>query len=95
MKTKTIQLKAFHASEQLEIAEAVFRLMASCLESRRLEEDGENWLPKDAGCDMGLLGELRRLCEELGLDEAWEVIDSRGAVTMYLDEVANPQIVND
>ena len=94
MQTKTIQLKAFHASEQLQIAEAVFRLMASCLESRRLEEDGENWLPKDAGCDMGLLGDLRRLCCELGLDEAWEVIDSRGQVTMYLDEVANPHIAD-
>ena len=94
MKTKTIQLKAFHESEQLEIAEAMFRLMAACIESKRLEEDGENWLPRDASCHMGLFGELRRLCEELGLDEAWEVIDSRGQVTMYLDEVGNPQIAD-
>lgn len=89
---KTIKLSAFKKGEQLEIAEAVFRLMASCLESKRLEKDGENWLPAEAGSHLGLLGKLCGLCEDLGLDEAWEVIDSRGEVTMCIDENGNPQI---
>ena len=94
MKTKTIQLKAFHESEQLEIAEAMFRRMASCLESKRLEKNGENWLPAEAGSYLGLLGKLCRLCEDLGLDEAWEVMADRGEVTMCINEDGNPQIAD-
>ena len=94
MKTKTIELSAFKKGDQLQIAEAMFRLMASCLESKRLEKNGENWLPAEAGSYLGLLGKLCGLCEDLGLDEAWEAIADRGEVTMYLDEDGNPQVAD-